>query len=128
MSIPPFLIAILDDEAPVREALGRLFNSAGFKTESFALVTEFLESLTSHQPDCLVIDLHLPGLTGLDVLNMMTYKQFGIPSVMITGLDMPGMKERALASGASAYLLKPLDDTILIDAVMASIQHRLSKR
>jgi FixJ family two-component response regulator len=122
MSGSPLLIAILDDEEPVREALGRLFRSAGFKTEFFPLAKDFLESLDSHQPDCLVLDLHLPGLTGLDVLNHMVKQRIRVPTVMITGLDIPGMRENALASGADAYLLKPFDDTTLIDAVMTSIE------
>ena len=116
------LVAILDDEAAVRIALGRLFQSADFQIEIFASGQEFLDSLSLRTPDCLVLDLHLPGLTGLDVLHAITARNVRLPAVMITGHDMPGMKERALASGASAYLLKPLDDLILIDAVLASVR------
>lgn len=116
------LVAILDDEAAVRIALGRLFQSADFQIEIFASGQDFLDSLSLRTPDCLVLDLHLPGLTGLDVLHAITARNVRLPAVMITGHDMPGMKERALASGASAYLLKPLDDLILIDAVLASVR------
>jgi FixJ family two-component response regulator len=116
------LIAILDDEKAVREALGRLLRSLGFQTEYFALATDFLESLSSHFPDCLILDLHLPGLTGLDVLNHLFAKQIRIPTIMITGLDLPGMRERAIAAGANSYLIKPLDESVLMQAINASIQ------
>jgi FixJ family two-component response regulator len=117
------LVAVVDDEDSVRKALSRLFRSAGFETRTFASAPEFFESLPSHVPDCLVLDLHLIGLTGLDVLNLLDAVSLRLPTVVITGHDMPGMRERALASGAAAYLLKPLDDKTLISAVLASIQN-----
>jgi FixJ family two-component response regulator len=117
------LVAILDDEEPVRTALARLFRSADFQTETFGSGQEFLDSLNSHLPDCLVLDLHLPGLTGLDIVQQIVGRKLPIPIVMITGHDMPGLKERALSAGARTYLLKPLDDTTLIEAVSSCTQN-----
>ena len=124
MSESELLIAIVDDEEAVRKALGRLFRSAGFLTVCFASGREFFESLSSRKPDCLVLDLHLPEINGMDILNHVVSGNILIPTVMITGHDMPGMKDFALASGASAYLLKPLDDATLIEAVLRSIRKK----
>jgi len=120
------LVAILDDETSVRIALDRLFRSAGFKTDSFATASAFLESPILKHADCLILDLHLPGQTGMDVLKQVVEKKLPFPIVMITGHDVPGMRERALASGADEYLLKPLDDDVLISAVITSIQRKQS--
>ena len=120
------LIAILDDEEPVRIALGRLLHSAGFQIECFASGKQFVESLSNRVPDCLVLDLHMSGLTGLDVLNLLITKKVRIPTVMITGHDMQNMKERALAAGADSYLIKPLDDSVLISAVQDSIEKKIT--
>jgi FixJ family two-component response regulator len=116
------LVAILDDEEPVRTALARLLRSADFQTETFGSGQEFLDSLNSHLPDCLVLDLHLSGLTGFDIVQQIVGRKLPIPIIMITGHDMPGLKERALSVGASAYLLKPLDDTTLIEAIASYMQ------
>ena len=111
------LVAILDDEEPVRTALARLFRSADFQAETFGSGQEFLDSLNSHLPDCLVLDLSLPGMTGLDIIQQIVSRKLPIPIVTITGNDMPGLKEMALSVGAKSYLLKPLDDTTLFETV-----------
>lgn len=122
-----FTVAILDDEDSVRTALSRLFRSAGFKPTTFVSGAEFLATIPQNPPDCLVLDLHLPVQSGMDVLYQMSKTNIDLPTVMITGHDVPGMKERALASGASAYLVKPIDDNVLIAAVLDSIQRKLKQ-
>ena len=114
-------VAIVDDEEPVRKALRRLFLSAGIDVETFASGTEFLESLETRRPDCVVLDLHLPGLTGLDVQERIVQAGIRLPVVIITGNDQAGIAERALAAGVSAYLRKPLDDTILLAAIASAV-------
>jgi FixJ family two-component response regulator len=115
-----FLVAVVDDEEPVRRALRRLLLSAGLDVETFADGYEFLEFLKTHLPDCAVLDLRLPGLTGLDVQEQLTRSGVPVPTVIVSGHDEPGIAERALAAGASAYLEKPLDDTRLLAAVSAA--------
>jgi len=122
-----FTVAIVDDEESVRTALSRLFRSAGFKTETYATGAEFLATIPQHLADCLVLDLHLPVQSGMDVLYQMKKANIQLPTVMITGHDVPGMKERALASGANAYLVKPMDEDALIAAVLESIQRKLKQ-
>jgi len=125
MGEPQFTVAIVDDEESVRTALSRLFRSAGFKAVTFGTGADFLTTLMKYQPDCLVLDLHLPVNSGMDLLHQLSKANIQLPTVMITGHDVPGMKERALASGAGAYLVKPLDDNVLISAVLDSIQRKL---
>ena len=118
------LVAIVDDEEPVRRALRRLFLAAGIDVETFASGDELMESVQLEQPDCAVLDLHLPGLTGLDVQQRLTALGIHLPLVIVTGHDEPGVAERALAAGASAYLRKPLDEEKLLAAVAAAVRDR----
>lgn len=110
-------VAVVDDEESVRRALSRLIRSAGFEAESFGSGNEYLNSLQFKEPDCLVIDLHMPILNGLDVLNKMSEKGIKIPTIVITGYDGIGMTQRVLAAGALACLHKPVDDELLISAL-----------
>ena len=112
-------VAVVDDEESVRKALARLLRSAGFEVESFASGTEYLNSLQTKKPDCLVIDLHMPVLNGLDVINKMSEKGFKIPTIVITGYDGMGMTQRVITAGAITCLHKPVDDESLISALMS---------
>lgn len=121
MSPRRLLVAIVDDEEPVRRALRRLFLSVGIDVETFANGYEFLESVKVQRPDCAVVDMRLPGLTGLDVLQRLTEAGIRVPTVIVTGNDQPGEAERAMAASASAFLRKPLDQESLLDAVTAAV-------
>jgi FixJ family two-component response regulator len=116
------LVAIVDDEEPVRKALRRLFLAVGIDVETFASGDEFLESVKIHRPDCAVIDLHLPGLTGLEVQQRLTRAGVRLPTIIITGHDQSGTAERVLAAGASAYLRKPLDEERLLAAIESAVR------
>lgn len=122
MSRRRLLVAIVDDEEPVRRALRRLFLSAGIDVETFASGYEFLGSVKTQPPDCAVLDLHLPGLTGLDVLERLAEANVRVPTVVVTGHDQAGLAEKALAAGASIYLRKPLDEQSLLDSVAAAVR------
>jgi FixJ family two-component response regulator len=115
-------IAVVDDEEPVRVALGRLLRSARFAVETFGSGGEFLDSLKTHQPDCVVLDLHMPGLNGFAVQARLLSAGFSLPVVVITGQDSPGIREHVLAGGAAAYLRKPIMDQILLDAIRRAIE------
>jgi FixJ family two-component response regulator len=116
------LVAILEDDEPVRRALRRLFLAAGIDVETFASGDELVESVQVEQPDCAVLDLHMPGLTGLDVQERLVALGIHLPVVIVTGHDEPGVAERVLAAGAAAYLRKPLDEDKLLAAVAAAVR------
>ena len=117
-------IAVVDDEPSIRRALDRLMRSADMDVDTYPSGAEFLAAWSCGAPDCVVLDLHMPGLTGFDVLERLTQSDARVPVVVVTGHDTP--EARALASGASAYLLKPVDDGALLSAIDAAIRGRRS--
>ena len=114
------LVAVVDDEESVRRALERLFRSAGLETETFASGGAMLEDLDRREPDCVVVDLHMPGMSGFELQQALTAREPRIPVVVLTGHDSPETFERATAAGAAAYLRKPVDGDALLAAVLAS--------
>ena len=117
------LVAIVDDDLDVRRALRRLIGSAGFAVETFASGGEFLNSLDNHEPDCVVLDLHMPELSGFEVQSQVAQTHSRVPVVILTGHDTAEARARSLAGGATAYLCKPVDDETLLAAINAAIAH-----
>src|SRR5262249_46060894 len=115
------VIAIVDDEECVRKALERLLRSVGHKVACFRSGEEFLYSLEIRRPDCTILDLHLPGLSGLDVQRCLLRNRNRLPCIIITGKDEPDTRERVLASGAAGYLTKPLDQRKLFEMISAAV-------
>jgi|SRR6266481_1927996 FixJ family two-component response regulator len=115
------VIAIVDDEECVRKALERLLRSVEYKVASFRSGEDFLYSLEICRPDCAILDLHLPGLSGLDVQRCLRRNRNRLPCIIITGKDEPETRERALATGAAGYLTKPLDGRKLFDMISAAV-------
>ena len=128
MSPLPHLIAVIDDEEPVRKALGRLLVSAGLAVELFGGGADFLASLVSRRPDCAVLDLHMPDVSGFDVLAQLTTLRTGVPVIVITGNESPETAQCTLESGASAFLHKPINDRVLLDAIAAAIAGARQKK
>lgn len=124
MSRRPPLIAVVDDSESVHKALRRLLRSAGFDVETFSSGSTFLESMRSQAPDCLVLDLHMPDVSGFDVLAHVAGGAPAMPVVVITGHDSPESRSRVLREGGSAYLCKPIDDKLLLEAIGAAMDRR----
>lgn len=115
-------IAVVDDEEPVRKALGRLLRASGLEVECYASGREFLDGAARRRPDCVVLDLHMPGMSGLQVLAELRLKRPPLPAVVITAHDAAEIREQCLAAGAAGYLRKPLDERVLLDAIAASLR------
>lgn len=116
------LIAVVDDEVPILKALERLLRSARFKVATFESGTAFLESLKTRLPDCVVLDLHMPGMSALDVQAHLNREQPGkVAVIVMTAHDTPTSQQHALEAGASAYLRKPVDSTSLLGAIREAI-------
>ena len=115
------LIAVVDDEDAVRTALRRLLESTGMKVVTFCGGREFLADLARQQPDCAVVDLHMPDLTGFDVLERLAEMKAGVPVIIITGHDSADAETSATRGGAFAYLRKPITDHVLLAAIAAAI-------
>jgi FixJ family two-component response regulator len=115
------LLAVVDDDADVRIALTRLVSSAGFAVETFASGTEFLCSVQDHEPDCVVLDVHMPEISGFDVQRVLASGHPDVPVVVMTGHDTPESRARAVQLGAKAYLCKPVNDETLLTAIANAI-------
>jgi FixJ family two-component response regulator len=120
-AIPP-TIAIVDDEESVRRALGRLIRSAGFRVETYSSGSDFLVSVQQQRPQCVVLDLRMPHVNGFHVQQALADAGLSLPVVIITGDDSAESRIRALEQGARAYLRKPVDDAMLLDAIQTAIR------
>jgi FixJ family two-component response regulator len=124
--IPP-VIAVLDDEPQMRKALRRLLSTHGFQVDAYDQGEDFLAALPTHPSDCLILDLHMPGLNGFDVLTAFLDRKISLPAVVLTGHDEPGAAERAESLGACAYLKKPVDEAALLAAIKSAINGKQSQ-
>lgn len=127
MTGTPPVVAIVDDDADVLRALQRLLRSEGFRVQVYGSGSEFMTAVADTAPDCLVLDLHMPKMTGFDVLDALGALPKGgtrPPVVVLTGHDTPVGRSRAMAGGADAYLCKPADAEVLIRAINTAISHR----
>ena len=122
------LIAIVDDEEPIRKALRRLLRSAGMDVKSFPSGVEFLESLTTEWPDCVVLDLHMPVMNGFEVQTRLADLRVSVPVVIITGHDSDETRALALAGFPVAYLRKPVNDQLLLDAIALALRRSQQQR
>lgn len=120
--MPALLVAIVDDEEPIRKALGRLLRASGLVAECFGSGQAFLESIGTTRPDCLILDLHMPGLGGLQVLERLQSLRSPLPTIVITGHDEPENQVRCIAGGAVAYMRKPLDDLLLLHTIDEAVK------
>jgi FixJ family two-component response regulator len=115
------LVSIVDDDLSVRRALRRLIASAGFSVETFASGREFLESVLIGRSQCIVLDIHLGGLSGFDVQERLKAMGVQAPVILITAHDDEATHARAGGSGAAGYLRKPFEERALLDAIERAI-------
>jgi FixJ family two-component response regulator len=111
------LISIVDDDLSVCRALGRLVQAAGYSVETFTSAHEFLESSSSGRTACLVLDIHLNGMSGFDLEKRLIAERVAIPIIFITAHDDAVTLERIRGSGAAGYLAKPVDGQALLDVI-----------
>jgi FixJ family two-component response regulator len=114
---PKPLIAIVDDDESVCRAVRRLVRSLAMNAQTFNSGQDFLDllhAMPSFDPDCLILDVQMQGINGLDVQEQLTKRGKMIPVIFITAHDEVGVREKALAAGAVAFLRKPFNDELLI--------------
>jgi FixJ family two-component response regulator len=119
MSSP--IVAIVDDEPAVRKALTRLLGATGIRAKAYASGREFLEVVAEDTPDCLILDVHMPFIGGVQVRDLLQQAGIRIPIVFITGQESDDLCD-ALSNGPFAsFLRKPLDERILLDAIYKAL-------
>src|SRR6201988_2820345 len=117
MTEPERVVFVVDDDASFRESLRDLIQSVGLRVETFASAQEFLRSKRPDVPGCLVLDVRLPGLSGLDLQRRTSQAGLEIPIIFITGHGDIPMTVRAMKAGAVEFLTKPFRDQDLLDAI-----------
>jgi RNA polymerase sigma factor (sigma-70 family) len=121
-------VFLVDDEASVLKALSRLLRSAGLNVETFGSPQEFLQRHDSHAPGCLVLDVAMPGLNGLDLQRALAAKGTELPIIFLTGRGDIPMSVEAMKQGAVDFLTKPTNDEDLLAAVRAGIDKDRANR
>ena len=122
MSEADAMIFVVDDDASMREALQRLLRSVGLPVTTFASAREFLQHRGADVPGCLVLDVRLPGLSGLDLQHELAAAQMDLPIIFITGYGDIPMTVQAMKAGAVEFLTKPFRDQDLLDAIQQALE------
>jgi len=116
------IVFVVDDDASVCKALDRLIRSVGLKAETFPSAKDFLRREPHNGPSCLVLDIRMPGLSGLDLQRELAAKDYSIPIIFITGHGDIPMSVQAMKAGAVDFLPKPFSDQELLDAIHAALE------
>jgi FixJ family two-component response regulator len=116
------LISIVDDDKAVRDALQRMLNAHGFTTDVFASAEQFLNGPKTRRASCLILDVNMPGMTGVALHNYLIATACLIPTILITACPTSGERRRAIASGVASYLAKPLCEEVLIDTIRDALK------
>jgi FixJ family two-component response regulator len=122
------IVLLLDDDPAVREAVQALLGSVGMQVTAFADVQDFLDAARPAGPSCLVLDVRMPGKSGLDLLDELNRRNLSLPTIVITGHGDVPMSVRAMKAGAVEFLGKPFRDQELLDAVNAAIELDRARR
>ena len=115
-------IAIVDDDGSVRLATESLVRSLGFGARTFASAQEFLQSSNLDEVACVIADVQMPGMSGVDLQDALLKRGYGIPMIFITAFPEDRIRDRVLKAGAACYLIKPFDGCMLIDCLRVALQ------
>ena len=116
------VISVVDDDASVRTAIDNLLSSHGYVVHTFASAEEFLQSTHLHNSSCVVADLQMPGMSGLELLTMMRAQGYGAPFIFITAFPDETTRARALQAGAICFLSKPFAGPTLINFLGVALE------
>ena len=122
------MIAIVDDEELVRTSLQRLLKMAGYTAAAFTSAEEFLKSGRLQDVRCLIADIRMPGMSGLDLQSELTAQDYQIPMIFITAHGDEKMRIRAMRDGAVAFLAKPFDNAVLLERVRVCLNVTLDEQ
>jgi FixJ family two-component response regulator len=117
------LVAIVDDDDSMRIALDGLLKAVGYPARAFASAEEFLKSGQQHQTSCLIADIRMPGMSGLELQAQLNAERCRIPIIFITAHGDAKMRLQALRAGAVEFLSKPFDEEVLLESVRAALEN-----
>ncbi|MGB2908403.1 MAG: response regulator transcription factor [Candidatus Aminicenantaceae bacterium] len=121
-------VFVVDDDASLRKALQRLIRSAGYASDTYDSAQAFLEGKKAGSPRCLILDVQMPGLSGLDLQREMLARDLYMPVIFLTGHGTVPMSVRAMKSGAEDFLTKPVDEKRLFPAIEAALRKDVQER
>ena len=121
-------VFIVDDDPAMRDSLGFLIGSVGRRVETYASAEDFLEAYNTERPGCIVLDVRMPGLSGLELLEKLNEDRFAPPVVLITGHGDIPMAVRALKAGAFDFIEKPFSDQVLLERIQQALQKDTRER
>ena len=116
------VVVVIDDDESVRTALQELLKSVGLAARSFASAEEFLDSGVQRQAGCLIADIRMPGMSGLELQAKLNADRCRIPTIFITAHGDEKMRMQALRAGAVEFLAKPFDDEVLLERIRAALE------
>ena len=116
-------VMIVDDDISIRQSVGRLMKAYGFAVEAFASAEEFLGSDRLDKTSCLILDVHMPGMSGFELQKRLIASGSVIPIIFITAFADDGARAQAMKAGAVGYLAKPFDEEELLTCIRAALQH-----
>jgi FixJ family two-component response regulator len=128
MSEDKAIVFVVDDDASMRRSLESLLRSVGHDVRLFASAPEFMQAVRNDAPGCLVLDVRLPGMSGLAFQQELTKAGIALPIIFITGHGDVPMTVRAMKAGAVEFLTKPFDDQMLLDAIHAALERDRARR
>ena len=115
-------VYVVDDDPSVRAGLSRLLQSMGLTVKTFASAREFLEQAVSEEPGCLIVDLRMPAMNGLELQEQLMTRNLNLPVIFLTGYGTVPASVRAMKRGAVDFLEKPVDDQVLLDAIYQALE------
>jgi FixJ family two-component response regulator len=118
------LISIIDDDESVREAIRDLLESLGFTVEAFASAVDFLASPNIRDTSCLIVDVQMPRMTGVELHSHLVESGFAIPTILITAFPYDNVRAHVVAQGVICYLSKPLDEAALVGCVRSALEQK----
>jgi two-component system, LuxR family, response regulator FixJ len=121
-SSKPVLVAVVDDDDLIRNSIADLLSSAGIESQTFSSGEEFLADGASQEIFCLVTDIRMPGMTGLELQRKLLEHHSWLPIIFITALEDTRLRAQAMRAGAVEFLLKPVDDQVLLRSVQAALK------
>ena len=116
------IISVVDDDQSVRESLHGLLRSLGYKVQAFASAEDFLDSDFLHETDCLILDVRMPGMSGIELQRQLTTRAISIPIIFITAHGDEETKTQALGGGAVDFLVKPFSEDSVLGALTAALK------
>jgi two-component system response regulator FixJ len=127
MAVPAPTLFLIDDQQAVREALGEMLRVLGYRVETYASADAFLEALSAPRPGCIVADVRMPGMDGIELVRELSRRGIALPVVLISGHGDVPMAVAAIKAGAEDFIEKPVDDAHLLSAINRCLARAFDK-